>query len=145
MYGQYWVSFLFGLKCNLQHPCCSVILESDYPEHQNLVTIKNKMSITKKLKISLVPSLRLMHFYLQIPWFLPGRALTKGVTGGCDIICNIISSSPRCSACLGCLGGAAAWDKEWWKSTDRHVPSYLKCINFVSEVCEKSLKSACHF
>lgn len=42
------------------------------------------MPVTKKLKISLVPSVRLMHFYLQIQWFLPGRALAKGFMRGWD-------------------------------------------------------------
>lgn len=90
VYGQCWVSFLFGLKCNLQHPCCSVILESDYPEHQNLVTIKNKMSVTKKLKISLVPSLRLMTFIYRFHSSCQGELLPKGSREG--VILFVISS-----------------------------------------------------
>lgn len=48
----------------------------------------------------------------------------------------VISSS----TCLGCPGGAAAWDRGWGGSRNS-VPSCLKCIKFVFEVCV----GTCHF
>lgn len=50
MCGQCWVSFPFGLKCNLQLSCCSVILESGYPEHQKLGNNKEQNVYNKKVE-----------------------------------------------------------------------------------------------
>lgn len=135
VYGQCWVGFPLGLKCNVQHSCYSVIVESGYPEHQNWVTVKNN-ACNKETEDQPSP-------FHETNALLFTDSVVSARESSCQRLHEGVGSSfvISSSTCLGCPGGAAAWGRGWGGSRNRSVPSCLKCIKFVFEVCV----GTCHF